>query len=316
MHLYSTELFEHAEFPLQHLEKNISNHWSNYEQGVAWAMQKEGYVLSGMNAVIASNLPMRVGLASSAAVELAFSLACQLISDLSVNPEKRALLCQQAENEFVGVRCGILDQYTISFAKKECALLIDFRQRTYESVAIPTGYNLVICDTGRQRRLLGSQYNIRREECEAAASALGVASLRDISVEEFSLRQYELDPVIRKRSRHVLTENRRVLAAAQALQSGKLSRFSELMKEAHASMRDDYEASCEELEILVKAAWSQKGVAGARLTGAGFGGCTINLVDSQMVRDFCARITRTYFQTTGLEPVILVCSAEEGLSQT
>lgn len=311
--IYSDHFSEQAEFSLDRLEPAGADHWVNYARGVAWALQQNGCVFSGMDAVIVNDLPIRAGLGSSAAIEIAMAYAFQLLGDLALDEEKRALLCQKAENEFVGMRCGILDQYTVSFGKRNYALLIDFQSLTHRRISIPIGYELVICDTRKHRPLVDSHYNTRRRECETGASLLGAASLRDISIQEFCTRQYELDPVVRKRCRHVVTENQRVLDSVEALQLGDLARFAELMRASHTSLHEDYEVSCGELEALVGAAWSQKGVFGARLTGAGFGGCTVNLVASEAVEAFLFHVAHEYVQATGIEPQILVCPIEDGI---
>jgi galactokinase len=180
-------------------------------------------------------------------------------------------------------------------------------------VPTPPGLCLVVCDTSKRRGLVDSEYNTRREECETGARLLGVRALRDIGLEEFMLREAELGEVIRKRCRHVVSENRRVLDAVEAAQAGDLARFGSLMRASHLSLRDDYEVSCPELDAMVEAAWRQEGVVGARMTGAGFGGCTVNLVGTDAVDEFLRRVPRAYEDATGLVPRIYVCAAEEGV---
>jgi galactokinase len=311
--LYAADMRESAQFDLDDLRPDTNRRWSNYERGVAWALQGAGYTLQGMDAVVAGDVPVASGLSSSAAIEVATAFTFQTLSDLDLDGVERALLCQKAENEFVGMRCGIMDQYIISLGRRDHALLIDCRSLDYELVPVPAGVSLVICDTQKRRGLVDSEYNTRRNECEAGARALGVPALRDVSVATFEARQDELAPVTRKRCRHVITENQRVLDAVDALGRDDLQRFGELMNASHVSLRDDYEVSCAELDAMVEAAWRQPGVLGARMTGAGFGGCTVNLVQDEATEAFQHNVSRAYTEATGLEPRIYVCAAEDGV---
>jgi len=311
--LYALDFRGASEFSLDDVRPDSQQPWSNYPRGVAWALQQAGYQLTGCELCITGNVPIGAGLSSSAAIEVATAYAFQLLGDLALDGVRRALLCQKAENEFVGMRCGIMDQYIISLGKRGHALLIDCRSLEYRLVPIPTGCSLVICDTKKRRGLVDSEYNTRRRECEAGAKALGLRALRDITPEAFQARQDVLDEVTRKRCRHVVTENQRVLEAVQALEAGDLARFGQLMNASHLSLRDDYEVSCPELDAMVEAAWAQDGVLGARMTGAGFGGCTVNLVLSEATEAFQRNVARRYIQATGLVPEIYVCSAEEGV---
>ncbi len=311
--LHAADMGESARFDLDDIRPDTGRRWSNYERGVAWALQGAGYTLQGMDAVVAGDVPVASGLSSSAAIEIATAFAFQTLGDLALDGVKRALLCQKAENEFVGMRCGIMDQYIISLGRRDHALLIDCRSLEYKLVPVPAGVSLVICDTQKRRGLVDSEYNTRRNECEAGARALGVPALRDVSVETFEARQEELGPVTRKRCRHVVTENQRVLDAVDALGAGDLERFGALMNASHVSLRDDYEVSCAELDAMVEAAWRQPGVLGARMTGAGFGGCTVNLVRDEAAETFQHSVAREYTDATGLEPRIYVCAAEDGV---
>jgi len=306
-------------FNLADIRPDTEQRWSNYERGVAWALQGAdqgggaAYTLVGMDAAIAGDVPIGSGLSSSAAVEVATAQAFQTLSGIDLDGVQRALLCQKAENEFVGMRCGIMDQYIISLGRRDHALLIDCRSLEYRLVPIPSGVRLVICDTNKRRGLVDSEYNTRRDECEAGARALGVPALRDVSVEQFGVREAGLPEVTRRRCRHVITENARVLEAVVALEAGQLARCGELMNASHVSLRDDYEVSCIELDAMVEAAWRQPGVFGARMTGAGFGGCTVNLVEEGAVEAFRRDVARAYTRATGLEPSIYVCAAEDGV---
>jgi galactokinase len=280
---------------------------------VAWALLDAGYNLQGFDAVLASDVPIAAGLSSSAAVEVATAFVFQTLGELDLDGVQRALLCQKAENDFVGMRCGIMDQYIISLGKRDHALLIDCRSLEYDLVPIPEGASLVICDTNKQRGLVDSEYNTRRLECEAGAKAFGVPALRDVTLEVFKQRQDELGEVTRKRCRHVVSEDERVMDAVAALQADDLPRFGELMNASHVSLRDDYEVSCAELDAMVEAAWSQPGVYGARMTGAGFGGCTINLVKQEDAAAFVGRVAEAYTEATDRIPMIYVCKAEDGV---
>ena len=311
--LHAADMGESAEFDLDDISSDEVCRWSNYERGVAWALQGAGYVLQGMDAVVAGDVPVASGLSSSAAVEVATAFAFQTLSDLNLDGVQRALLCQKAENEFVGMRCGIMDQYIISLGRRDHALLIDCRSLEYRVVPVPAGMSLVTCDTQKRRGLVDSEYNTRRNECEAGARALGVPALRDVSVATFEARQGELAEVTRKRCRHVITENQRVMDAVAALEAGDLGRFGALMNASHVSLRDDYEVSCAELDAMVEAAWRQPGVLGARMTGAGFGGCTVNLVEDGAIEAFLARVPAEYQQRTGLEARVYVSRAEQGV---
>ncbi len=311
--VYSVDFDESVTFSLDDIQHDERNPWSNYERGVAWVLQQEGYTLAGMDMAIAGDVPIASGLSSSAAIEVATAYAFQCLSELELDGVRRALLCQRAENEFVGMRCGIMDQYIISLGKRGHALLIDCRSLDYQLVPIPPGCSVVVCDTKKRRGLVDSEYNTRRQECETGARLLGVRALRDVKPQEFEARQHELGEVTRKRCRHVVTEDQRVLDAVQALRDGDVALFGRLMNASHVSLRDDYEVSCRELDIMVEVAWQQEGVLGARMTGAGFGGCTVNLVHSDAAETFGRRVAEGYTAATGLVPDVYVCLAEEGV---
>ena len=313
--LHAVDFQGSSEFSLDDIRFDQRQRWSNYPRGVAWALQQAGYALTGCELCITGDVPIGAGLSSSAAIEVATAYAFQLLGGLTLDGVKRALLCQKAENEFVGMRCGIMDQYIISLGKRGHALLIDCRSLEYRLVPVPAGCSLIICDTKKRRGLVDSEYNTRRQECEAGAKALGLRALRDITPEEFQARQGVLDAVTRKRCRHVVTEDQRVLDAVQALEAGDLAQFGRLMNASHLSLRDDYEVSCPELNAMVEAAQAQRGVLGARMTGAGFGGCTVNLVLNEAAEGFQHSVARTYTKATGLVPEIYVCTAEEGVQR-
>jgi len=307
------DLGRSSTFSLDDLRYDEVERWSNYTRGVAWALQGAGYALPGLDMVLTSDVPIASGLSSSAAIEVAVAYVFQTLGNLALDGVRRALLSQQAENDFVGMRCGIMDQYIISLGKRDHALLIDCRSLEYQPVPIPAGCSLIVCDTKKRRGLVDSEYNTRRSECEEGARLLGVKALRDVTPEEFERRADELSPVVRRRCRHIVTEDQRVLDAVQSLKGGDLARFGTLMNASHVSLRDDYQVSCAELDAMVEAAWRQEGVLGARMTGAGFGGCTVNLVRSEATAAFVVDVPRAYQAATGLEPEVYVCSAEEGV---
>lgn len=288
------------------------NKWSNYIRGVVWALQQRGAQLHGLDAVIHGDVPRGSGLSSSAALEVCAATMLVAMSNLKIDRVEIAKLCQQAENDFVGVKCGIMDQFVSTLAQAGHALLIDCRNLAYENVPAPRGATIVVCDTAKRRSLVDSEYNTRPTECEQAAKFFGVHALRDVALDQFRQRERELPPSIAKRARHVITENARVLQAINAAKRNDLATLGALMNASHASLRDDYQVSCAELDTMVEIAQAQPGCFGARLTGAGFGGCTVNLVDDQHVQAFVVNVSRAYQARTHLAPQIFACRAMAG----
>ncbi len=313
VHLVAADFPARASFCLDEIVHDPSQRWSEYQRGVAWALQEAGHRLNGLNAVLVSDVPVASGLSSSAALEMAMAYAFQVTCGLELDGVQRALLGQKAENQFVGMNCGIMDQYIVSLGKRGHALLIDCRSLEYTLVPVPAGCDVVICDTKKRRGLVDSEYNRRRQECERGAEALGVRALRDVTPEAFAARQSELDEITRMRCRHVITENQRTLDGVEALRRGDVALFGALMNASHASLRDDYQVSCDELDIMVEAAQRQPGVLGARMTGAGFGGCTVSLVRSEHTPAFGREVARAYTKETGVTPDVYVCQAEDGV---
>ena len=312
--LHASNLAAQAEFPLDAIGRDEEQPWSNYQRGVAWQLQQAGYALRGMEAVIWGDVPIGSGLSSSAAVEVATGYAFQLLNDLEIDRVELALHCQRAEKEFVGVECGVMDQLIAVLGKRDHALLIDCQDLRTEQVPLPPGVSIVVADTMKRRDLLRSEYNVRRQECQHGAELLGVKSLRQISIQEFSAHEEQLPFPIGQRCRHVIHENQRVLDGVGALKRGDLDEFGRLMKESHRSLRDDYQVSSRELDLLVEAAWEVEGVYGCRLTGAGFGGCTVSLVKEETVESFKTQVTERYEAATGISPDIYICHAEDGVS--
>jgi len=306
-------LGEEDAFSLDEIDRGERG-WSNYGRGVAWEMERAGHRLQGMEAVIWGDLPMKSGLGSSAALEVAIAYSFQLLSNLEIEPLQLALLCQGAENGFVGVQCGLMDQMTSALGERDRALLIDCRSLDHQLIPVPPEVDIVVADTGRRRGLLDSQYNLRRQECQEGARLLGVPSLRSVSPQELAERRSDLPPSIYRRVRHVVTENQRTLEAAEALR-GDLEAFGRLMYDSHHSLGHDFEVSCPELDILVEAARKVSGVYGSRLTGAGFGGCTVSLVTREAVPEFQALVTKEYEKAMAKKPAIYVCRPAQGVSK-
>lgn len=318
--VFSQNYGEQVEFDVGDLPGNASHRWSDYVVGVAQKLREKGVTLPGASLWIEGNVPEGAGLSSSASLEVAVCEALLEVSGAKLDRAEKALLCQRAENEFVGARCGIMDQFVAVHGRKDHALLLDCRSLQHRHQPIPEQVRLVICNTMVRHKLAGGEYNVRRKECEAAAQVFagiipGATALRDVPIEEFEKHAPELPEPIRRRARHVITENLRVIGAAAALERHDVERFGELMKESHASLRDDFEVSCRELDIMVALAEKADGVYGARMTGGGFGGCTVNLVKAELVEGFQQRISREYEAATGLRPAIYICRAADGVGQ-
>jgi galactokinase len=288
--------------------------WSAYLQGVAWALAEAGHRLVGWVGAIASDIPVGAGLSSSAAIELATARAFEVTSGSGWEPTAIAKLCQRAENVWVGVASGLMDQLASARGRRGHAILLDCRSLDVEWVPIPDRASVVVMDTGTRRELQSSAYNDRRRECEAAAHALGVRSLRDISGDQISTLSTVAPPPVWRRARHIVTENARTLAAAEAMRAGDAGTVGRLMNESHASLRDDFEVSSEALDAIVEAARAAGGCFGARLTGAGFAGCAVALVDRTALGDFERAVSSAYARSTGRTCTVYVCQASDGAS--
>ena len=297
---------------LDDLQQTEITAWSNYLRGVAWALQNAGFTLTGFDAVIEGNVPLGSGLSSSAATELATVTAFRALGNLAVDPVQAALLSQTAENDFVGVKCGIMDQYISSLGQAGHALLIDCRSLAYEAVPLPTGVQFIIVDSGVRRGLVDSAYNERRAQCEEGAQRLGVTALRDVDPAQFERLAADLPPLVAQRCRHVVEENARVLHSVAALQRGDVAAFGLDMDKSHVSLRDLYAVSHPALDTLVEIARAAPGCLGSRLTGAGFGGCTVSLALTEHVQAVVDAIRDEYPRRTGLTPQIYLSGAEAG----
>ena len=291
--------------------------WACYPAGVAWALTEASLTVRAMQAVFASDVPRGAGLSSSASVEMAFAIAWQTLGDWTLPPMQRALLGQKAENKYVGVNCGIMDQFASACGVADKLLLLDCRSLEWQVLPVPEDVAIVIADTSVRRKLTDGAYNQRRQACEDAVKILSqhlpnVRALRDVSVDDFNRLSDQLPAVVEKRARHVVEEIERSRRAIPLLEQGNIREFGQIMNECHASLRDLYEVSIPELNVMVEIAQSLPGCLGARLTGAGFGGCTANLVEKSVAEAFAAELAQQYEAKTGLKPEIYICKASDG----
>ncbi|THD42822.1 MAG: galactokinase [Bradyrhizobium sp.] len=305
------------EFDLDDPAPTPRHDWSDYVRGVAVMLQRDNQAIGGADLVIDSDVPIGSGLSSSAALEVATGFALLDLAHLPEDRTRLALSCQRAENEFVGMRCGVMDQFASCHGAADRALLIDCRSLEFRLTPIDPSVRLVICNSMVHHELAGSQYNVRRAQCEEAVARLsavlpGVRELRDVTMDDLTRHGGLLSEVVLRRARHIVTENERVVRAADALAAGEVETCGRLMRESHVSMRDDYEISCKEIDILVDLASKIPGVLGARMTGGGFGGCTINLVRVDAVERFGAEIAESYKAATGITAPLLVCRPGAG----
>jgi galactokinase len=312
--VHSIDFGEDATFSLDGGRARDSGGWVEYLRGVAWALEDDGRPTRGWEGVAAGDVPLGAGLSSSAALELAAARTFSAISGVVWQPVAMARIAQRAENEWVGVNCGIMDQLISAAGAAGHALLIDCRSLETQLVLIPDSVAVVVLDTGTRRGLVDSAYNERRAQCEAAARFFGVPALRDVDIATFSAREHELDPVTRKRARHVIHENARTLDAARLLERGDVAAVGALMDASHASLRDDFEVSRSELDTMVELARRNSACLGARMTGAGFGGCAVALVRREGADTFACDVARMYTEVVGLEPAVYVCAASQGAS--
>jgi galactokinase len=299
------------------VERERSGTWPDYVAATALALRDDGLPIQGLRGVIASTLPENAGLSSSAAIELASAWA--LLGEAADDLDRLALAqaCQLAENRYVGVQSGLMDQFASSCGVAGSALLLDCRSTAWRTVAIPDGLALVVCNTGSPRRLGSSEYNVRRAQCETAVEGIrrvdpSVRTLRDVTPALLAQARAELDPVIAMRAEHVVAENDRVLATLAAFETANVAAIGEAFAASHASLRDLFEVSSPQLDALVEIASAVPGVVAARMTGAGFGGCTVNLVEADAVGALRDAVLADYPGRTGLDPMILPVSAAAG----
>ena len=294
------------------LNRNPLPHWAKYPAGVAWALNEAGYETPALNAVFTSDVPLGSGLSSSAAVEMGFGSAWQAAAGFEASGMTRARIGQRAENEYVGVNCGIMDQFASACGKRDHALYLDCRSLEWQTIPLPNDVAIVIADTSVPRSLSDSAYNERRSACEEAARLLGAKSLRDVRVDDFHRNKNRLPELIARRAQHVVEEIQRAEQSVFLLQQGNVKAFGRLMNECHDSLRDYYEVSCPELDVMVNIARELDGCYGARLTGAGFGGCTVNLVAQSETDAFARALAYRYARETNKEPKVYICRADDG----
>jgi galactokinase len=317
----SINLDESAEFDLDFPGPTQRGSWLDYVEGVAQCLESRGVRLNGADLLILSDVNVGAGLSSSAALEVSVGMALAAVSGKVIDRRELALAAQQAEHRYVGIQSGIMDQYIALFGRSNHSLLIDCRSLDFDLIPLDLSRTaLVICDTRVKHSLASSEYNARRSECQQGTRFLqevlpAIGSLRDVSVTDFYKYHERLPEPIRRRCRHVVTENERTLEAAAALRSGKLAELKRIMAGSHRSLRDDYEVSCLELDLLVQAASEVPGVSGARMTGGGFGGCTVNLVRRQALDQFHERVTFEYQRATGQVPAIFTAEASDGAQE-
>jgi galactokinase len=302
------------EFDLDNPTAKIEESWARYVQGVALILERKGKRLKGADILIESNVPIGAGLSSSAALEVSTGFSLSSISGTEVEKWELAKIGQSAEHEYAGVRSGIMDQFASAFGLENHALFLDCRSLEWSPIPLSTA-KFIICNTKTKHELADGEYNKRRADCEEAARLLGHESLRDVTLEEFDEKSKDLPERLQKRARHVITENQRVLDAVEALKDGDLPKFGKLMNESHESLRVDYEVSSKELDLMVEIVRSQPGVLGARMTGGGFGGCTVNLLESDASENFIETILSEYQKITGISPEIYICNASQGVSE-
>jgi galactokinase len=312
----SVDLDEAGEFRLEGLVP-VPARWANYLLGVYSELAARGMELPGVDCAFGGDVPIGSGMSSSAALECAFAFALDRLFGLGLDPKSLALLGQACENRFVGVNCGIMDQFASVLGRRGSLIQLDCRDLSHRYVPFERDdLRVVVCDTQVRRALAGSEYNVRRAQCEAGVARLaqdrpGIRSLRDVEPDHLEARRKDLDPRVHRRCAYVVAENGRVLEACAALERKDFRTFGRLMNASHAGLRDDYEVSCRELDILARAAQASPGVLGSRMMGAGFGGCTISLVEEAALDGFRASMAPA-FRELGVEPVIHVCALTDG----
>jgi galactokinase len=318
--VYSMDFDESRSFDLGNIPVGPAGHWSDYVRGVAGVLQERGNAIRGANLVVKGDVPIGAGLSSSAALEVATALALLTNSGLNWSGVQVALGCQRAEHEYAGTECGVMDQFISLFGKAQHALLLDCRSLGYELLRIQDSVRIVVCNTMVKHELASGEYNRRRVDCEQGVRFLQqflpeIRALRDVKLSQLEQYGAGLSDITYKRCRHVITENGRVLEAANSLKESNLVRFGALMGESHLSLRADYQVSCKELDLMVDLASRYRGVYGARMTGGGFGGCTVNIVEADAVDEFTDAVASEYESATALQPEIYVCTAADGASE-
>jgi galactokinase len=320
LHAFSDNLNESSTLDLSDSDPRAQNHWSDYVLGVALMLRNTGVPVSGADIAIHSNVPSGAGLSSSAALEVSVASALLGLSGHPLSLAEVAKLCQRAENEFVGARVGIMDQFASCFGSVDHAIVLDCRSLEYKRLPLPPGLQMVICNTMVKHGHSGGEYNDRRAQCEQGVQLLkkhfpSIRALRDVSLAQLQAHRSDLSDLIYRRCHHVISENERVLRSVAALQDGDLPVVGRCMAESHLSLKNDYEVSSRELDIMVEIATGKSGVIGSRMTGGGFGGCTINLVKTENVETFKKNVAADYRRATQLDPEIYVSRAGAGVTE-
>src|SRR5450755_4509304 len=313
----SEEFSEQLEFDLENLPSRGKGVWSDYVLGIAVMLGEIGHPTPGASLLVRGEVPIGAGLSSSAAIEVSSALALMRLNGTRLSLPEVAKLCQRAENVFIGARVGIMDQFVSCLGKAGHALMLDCRSLDFKLIPIPDNVRLVICNTMVKHEHAGGEYNRRREECEAGVKMLKtwypeIRALRDVSIQQLEEHSKDLSDTIYRRCLHVVQEDQRVHDAAKCLTDGDLNGFGELMRASHRSLRDLYEVSCRELNIMVEVAEGLPGYYGGRMTGGGFGGSTVNLVNAVDAAAFAEQIAKRYQRKTGTEPSVYICSAADG----
>jgi galactokinase len=309
--VHALDFGENDTFDLDHLTPAPGS-WADYVRGVAWALQQHGYATTGWKGVLAGDVPVGAGLSSSAALELAVARAFGAVAGWAWDAPRMALLGQYAENKWVGMNCGIMDQMISAAGVADHALMIDCRSLATFPMPLPPGIAVVVLDTATRRGLVDSAYNERRAQCEVAARHFGAVALRDVSVTQLETAQPDLDALTYRRARHVITENERVLQACDAMRAGDALALGRLLDASHVSLRDDFQVSSRELDAIVEVAAAHPACLGARMTGAGFGGCAVALVRDESTQAFVKSTAAAYMAITNLTPRVYVCAATNG----
>jgi galactokinase len=314
---YSANYDEEIGFEIDSLTRDPTGSWGDYPSGVLWSLRAEGVAVGGFSLSLAGDVPLGAGLSSSASVEVATAMALLGHAGVELPLEKVATLCRRAENEYVGAKSGIMDQFAVAGCVANRAMLLDCRSLEYQLLPLPNEVRVVICNSMVKHAVATGEYGDRSAEVEAGQAVLrrerpGVELLRDATLDDLEACRDLMSAASFKRCRHIITENARVSEAREALIQGDMARFGALMVEAHASFRDDFAASCEEVDVLVVIATQQKDCFGARITGGGFGGCTVNVVRAEAAEEFVATLRREYAAKTGIEADCFVCAPSNG----
>lgn len=318
--IISTDVPGQSTFSIDKITKDTFTPWTNYIRGVSKYLQKAGYPIGGADIAVSSTVPIGSGLSSSAALEMSTGFLLQSLNSLEIPPVDLALIGQKAENKFVGVNTGIMDQFISRLGKQDHALYIDCRSLEYSHIPLNSSkVKIVICDTKKRRGLVGSEYDLRRDQCNEAVSLLsrhlpGIKALRDVNIDALDAIRDSLPHIVANRAEHVIRENKRVIDGCRLLSAGDYARFGLLMDDSHISARDLYQVSCLELDAMVAVSSTVDGVLGSRLAGAGFGGCTVSLVIADAVPNFLASVPNDYKNITGITPAIYVCDTADGAS--